>query len=114
RHPPAARRLRHRTARQPARHFLEEPIPMRRTIVTLTLTVAALAGPAADDNWTQFRGPQAGVVADNPALPERWSPTENIVWSTEIPGTGWGSPIVWGDHVIVTSAVNTEDSGRPK
>ena len=27
-------------------------------------------------------------------LAERWSKTENVEWSQEIPGRGWSSPIV--------------------
>jgi outer membrane protein assembly factor BamB len=65
-------------------------------------------------NWPQFRGSQAGVAADDPALPETWSDTENVAWKTEIPGVGWSSPVVWGDHIFVTSAVNTAESDRPK
>src|SRR6185436_13397221 len=82
---------------------------MRRVFLACGLalaTVAALA--AADTNWPQFRGPRAGVVADDPALPETWSETENVAWKTEIPGVGWSSPIVWEDHVFVTSAVTNE------
>jgi outer membrane protein assembly factor BamB len=74
------------------------------------LTMAPLA---ATDQWPQFRGPQAGVVADDPALPDTWSETENIVWKTEIPGYGWSSPVVWDDHVFVTAAVSTGDEAAP-
>ena len=66
------------------------------------------------DNWPQFRGPQAGVVADDPALPDSWSTTENIVWKANIPGAGWSSPIVWGDHVFVTAAISGGDIDPPK
>ena len=44
----------------------------------------AEAGGALD--WLQFRGPAAGVVPDDPNLPERWSETENVVWTVDIPG----------------------------
>ena len=46
-------------------------------------------------------GGVAGVVADDPALPERWGPDENIAWQVDIPGRAWSSPIVWGEHVFV-------------
>jgi outer membrane protein assembly factor BamB len=67
----------------------------------------AVAGASAQQRWPQFRGEQAGVAADNPALPESWSATENVAWKTAIPGTGWSSPVVWDDHIFVTAAVNT-------
>lgn len=54
---------------------------------------------AAASDWPQFRGPDAGVAADNPKLPSTWDSTKNVVWTTEVPGIGWNSPIVSGDHV---------------
>ena len=70
---------------------------------------------AASDNWPQFRGPDGtGVVADDPALPETWSATDNVAWKTPIPGLGWSSPIVWGDRVFVTTVVADEDYEGPR
>jgi outer membrane protein assembly factor BamB len=68
--------------------------------------VLAFAVVSADDNWPQFRGPKSGIASDDPALPDMWSPTENVVWKTDVAGRGWSSPVVWGDHVFVTAAVN--------
>jgi hypothetical protein len=70
--------------------------------------VAALAFvvASADDNWPQFRGAQAGVAADDPSLPDDWGPSKNIVWKIDVPGRSWSSPIVWDDHVFVTTAIN--------
>ena len=60
---------------------------------------------AAQSNWPQFRGEGAGVVADDPALPDTWGPTENVTWSLDVPGRSWSSPIVWDDKVFVLSVV---------
>lgn len=80
------------------------------TLFVCLLTAAALQA----ENWPQFRGPQAGVAADDARLPEAWSATENVAWKASVPGTGWSSPVVWGDHVIVTAAVTATDAERPK
>jgi len=48
-------------------------------ILALLLAAAPLS---ASDRWPQFRGLQAGVADDDPALPETWSETENIAWNT--------------------------------
>ena len=65
----------------------------------------------ADDtnqlNWPQFRGVDATGVSHNAGLPDRWSATENVEWKTEIPGRGWGSPVVWGDNVFVSTVINS-------
>ena len=68
------------------------------------LTIAS--GSAVEVQWPQFRGPDAGAIADDPALPDTWSETQNIAWKTAIPGLGWSSPIVWDDHIFLTSAIS--------
>jgi outer membrane protein assembly factor BamB len=60
----------------------------------------------ASEEWPQFRGIAAGRVPDDPRLPDTWGETQNVVWKTEVPGIGWSSPIVWGDHVFLTSTVS--------
>ena len=54
----------------------------------------------------QFRGPDAGAVADDPQLPDTWSDTHNVRWKTDIPGLGWSSPVVWDDHIFITTAIS--------
>lgn len=64
---------------------------------------SALAGPSY--NWPQWRGPAGQGVSAETDLPAQWSATENVAWKTEIPGRGHSSPIVWGDRVFLTTAV---------
>ena len=87
---------------------------MRRVALVVVLVVA-LTGFLHADNWPQFRGTQGGVAADHPSLPDTWSATQNIVWKLDVPGYAWSSPIVWGDHIFITSAINTsgEAAMRP-
>ena len=80
---------------------------LRSSLVALGICSLALVSASGQQQWPQFRGENAGVVADNPALPESWGATENVAWKTPIPGIGWSSPVVWGDHIFVTAAVNT-------
>ena len=67
----------------------------------------------APAEWPQFRGLHAGAAADDPALPDTWSTTENVAWSVEVPGLGWSSPVVAGDHVFVTAAISAGDERPP-
>ena len=95
------------------------PIPLHdhaamsslRSRVASVLCVAALAVSVAwaDDNWPRFRGAEGGVAADDPRLPDAWGPSQNIVWQIDVPGWSWSSPVVWGDHVFVTTAMNTAE-----
>ena len=67
------------------------------------------------ENWPSFRGGDALSIADDdPRLPLTWSATENVVWKTPIPGLGWSSPVVWGDRIFVTTAVEAGESEEPR
>lgn len=77
--------------------------------LVLALCVTAFA---ADATWPQFRGPQANPVGVHSRLPHRWSTTDNIEWSAEIPGRGWSSPIVTAGKIFLTAAV-TEGASKP-
>jgi outer membrane protein assembly factor BamB len=87
-----------------------------RTLIAfgLALITSILPATVVAQEWPRFRGNEAGVAPDDPALPDRWSPTENVVWTASIPGIGWSSPVVWGDHVFITTVVNTTQQEPPK
>jgi outer membrane protein assembly factor BamB len=87
--------------------------PVRALPLTLATCILLLSTVTASDRWPQFRGANAGVASDDPALPDTWSEAENVVWKTAVPGMGWGSPVVWGDHVFVTSAVSAGQEAAP-
>ena len=72
---------------------------------------ASLSRPS---DWPQFRGPGSTGVADDPSVPDSWSATRNVVWKTEIPGSGWSSPVVWGDRIFLTSVISAVAPETPK
>ena len=78
-------------------------------IVVAGLSVA----PVTARNWPQFRGTQGGVAPDARSLPVSWNRTENVVWKIGVPGRSWSSPVVWGDHVFVTTVVNVSTPDLP-
>jgi outer membrane protein assembly factor BamB len=84
---------------------------MNRVLWTIVVSTLAVV-PLAADNWPQFRGTQAGVAPDDASLPSTWSRTENVVWKLDLPGRSWSSPVVWGDHVFVTTVVNLANPAR--
>ncbi|MCB9385769.1 MAG: PQQ-binding-like beta-propeller repeat protein [Bryobacterales bacterium] len=75
---------------------------MTRSAVLLSLTLLTLAAHA--ENWPGFRGPTRQGVSSESNLPLHWSPTENVLWKTPLPGAAWSSPIVWGDRIFLTNA----------
>jgi len=80
---------------------------LARSVIAF-FVISATAAAAQAQNWPQFRGSRAGVAVDDPRLPVTWSATENIAWKIEIPGRSWSSPVVWGDHVFVLTAINVK------
>ena len=80
--------------------------------LTCTLFLASLAVQGQELAWPQFRGPDSNPVGTHARLAERWSKTENVEWSQEIPGRGWSSPIVTGGKVYLTT-VTTDGKSKP-
>jgi outer membrane protein assembly factor BamB len=81
----------------------------------LALAFSAAVFPAVGANWPAFRGPDAqGVAAGTVATSWNADPGEgqlrNILWKTAVPGLSHSSPIIWGNRLFVTTAVN---SGGP-
>jgi outer membrane protein assembly factor BamB len=68
----------------------------------LTVTTSATS---ADSNWPQWRGPESQGISTDKDLPAEWSSTRNIKWRTPIAGRGHSSPIIWGKHVFLTTAI---------
>ena len=59
-------------------------------------------------NWPHLRGPNANGLVDTGNPPVEWSEDTNIRWKVKIPGTGFATPIVWGDKIFVQTAVKTD------
>lgn len=70
------------------------------------LSLMFVVDAARGENWTRFRGSDgSGVSRDEAHFPERWT-EQQLAWQTDIPGTGHGSPVVWGDRLFVTSGLD--------
>ena len=59
----------------------------------------------APSDWPRWRGVDGRGITDDTKLPETWD-ASHIVWKTELPGSGQSSPVVVGDRVFLTSAVD--------
>lgn len=65
---------------------------------------AAPAGRAAD--WPAWRGAAGDGVAAGEGFVASWTADTNVLWRARLPGPGSSTPAVWGDHVIVTCAID--------
>ena len=67
--------------------------------------LAFTTGLVNAENWAQFRGPNGAGISAQKGIPIKWT-AKDYAWQVKLPGIGHSSPIVWEDHVIVTSAAN--------
>lgn len=58
------------------------------------------------EDWPNWRGPRNDGTSIETGLPTNWSKTENVKWRLELPGSGASTPVVWGEHIFLTSAEN--------
>ena len=60
-------------------------------------------------DWPRFMGPGGAGKGKAPGLPAQFS-EKDYAWKIDLPGGGVSSPVVAGDHVIVTSEMG--DGGQ--
>ena len=84
------------------------PIAFLGAVCQLTLRAAP--------EWPEWRGPGGQGHASGSGLPARWSESRNVTWKAPITGRGWSSPVIDGDQIWMTTAIemeaNPEDAKR--
>src|SRR5438067_2304421 len=75
---------------------------MKRFVIALTLA-PLFAGITHAENWPHWRGPSFNGSSIEKNLPVEFSKTQNVKWSTPLPGKSAATPIIWGEHVFVSS-----------
>jgi outer membrane protein assembly factor BamB len=82
------------------------------TEITIGL-LAVLAGPAqwtaATDVWKQWRGDNQVGVAVGDAYPIKWSPSEAVAWSIDLPGIGASTPVISQGRALLTAGVDGQN-----
>lgn len=82
---------------------------LSRNFSSASLSIASLALVLVTDlarasDWDRFRGPNgSGISADKVPTPTKWSDSENLKWSVDLPGQGVSCPILIGGRVYITS-----------
>ena len=83
------------------------PAPILRLVLLIAALSMAGSGATAAE-WPQWRGPDGqGHAVAAQDLPVTWSETENIAWKTPLPGRGWSSPVIDGNQIWMTTAIET-------
>lgn len=76
------------------------------TLVAAVTFLSATLSSTSAGNWPQWRGPEGQGISTETGLPVEWSATKNIKWKTAIAGRGHSSPIVWGNKIFLTTALD--------
>ncbi|MCX6379223.1 MAG: PQQ-binding-like beta-propeller repeat protein [Armatimonadetes bacterium] len=75
----------------------------KNALLTLGTLLASTSLTQAQD-WANWRGPNYNGSINAANLPVKFSTTEGVKWSAELPGPSAGTPVVWKNYVFVTAA----------
>lgn len=90
------------------RDFCRRSIRALASASFLILTVSPAA--KAEVNWPGWGGPTGTGHTAETGLPLTWS-TENVVWKAPLKGTGQSTPVLWGNQIFLTTAL---EDGRQR
>lgn len=74
---------------------------MKAHALATALLALLIAGRAAAEEWTRFRGPDGSGISQAKSVPVKWT-EQDFTWKTKLPGSGHSSPVTWGGKVFVT------------
>jgi outer membrane protein assembly factor BamB len=80
---------------------------MSRSMAVVFIALA-LTSPARAGDWPAWRGPTGFGISTEKGLPTDWDREKNIAWRVALPDRGNSTPIVWGQKVFITQAIEKE------
>lgn len=87
------------------------PDMTKSPLLCLFIFSICLHAVCAVDEWPQWRGVEGqGHALHASDLPVNWSSTKNVAWHVDLPGRGHSSPVINGQQIWVTTAVEKEAS----
>jgi len=79
-----------------------------KSIIPAVLLVLFVVSSATAENWPSWRGPENQGISSEKDVPTRWSPDKNIAWRLPMPGAAGSTPVVWDDHIFLTSVADDD------
>ena len=68
---------------------------------------------AGEAFWPAWRGPHGNGSSLTAKPPMEWSEEKNVAWKVAVPGKGHATPILWGNRVILSSAIPVGERREP-
>ena len=78
------------------------------TFILITVIGGLIPATHANSQPNRFRGADGSGIYSAPELPVEWT-EEDYEWTVELPGDGHSSPMIWKNHLYLTSS----DAGKP-
>ncbi|MEE8129200.1 MAG: PQQ-binding-like beta-propeller repeat protein [Vicinamibacterales bacterium] len=72
--------------------------------VVLALAAPGWVSVSTAQDWPSWRGPANDGMARGDA-PVTWDENTDVKWKVDLPGRGQSSPVVWGNQIFVTTAI---------
>ncbi len=69
----------------------------------MLLLIAGWSSTVQGANWSQWRGPEFNGSSPEKGLPAKFSKTENVAWTLDLPGPSAATPVIWADRVFISS-----------
>ena len=83
---------------------------LRRASCVAGMLALLLILEAGAQEWTRFRGPNGTGISDAKGIPVAWT-EKDFKWKVATPGESHSQPVLWGDKIFLTSAV---DQGKER
>ncbi len=83
---------------------------MKAFILSCVVYAIVASGIVSANPWPAWRGDALGSgIATETGIPVEWGKEKNIRWRVPLPDRGNSTPVVWGDRIFVTQAVESEN-----
>jgi outer membrane protein assembly factor BamB len=69
-------------------------------------------GDEIDTLWPQWRGSSGQGISNAKQIPVQWSDTTNVRWKVKTIGRGYSSPVIIGNQIWLTTAIETAASAE--
>ena len=79
-------------------------ITKQTTLACLAILALGFQSVSADQEWHQFLGPDSSSEANDSSPAISWDESD-FVWTADIQGTGWSSPVYSDNKIWLTSSV---------
>lgn len=79
-------------------------------ICVICVICGSLSSFVRAEEWPSWRGPRGDGHSTEKDVPIHWD-AKSIIWKTPLPGNGQSSPVVWGERIFLTAAL---DKGKKR